>query len=134
MPTSAILLLARIMIAAIFIQSGFGKLMNPAGATAYIAQNGFPVPQLAYYVAVAVEFFGGLAFLVGVQTRWVSLALALFTLGAGIGVHYHPDNAGQMIHFMKNIAIAGAFLTFVANGAGALSVDGMLGKGRAATA
>ncbi len=131
MPTSAILLLARIMIAAIFLQSGYGKLMHPSATTAYIAQNGFPVPQIAYLVAVAVEFFGGLAFLVGFQTRWVSLALALFTLGAGYGVHYHPDNAGQMIHFMKNIAIAGAFLPFAATGAGALSIDGMFGKGRA---
>jgi putative oxidoreductase len=128
MPNCVLSLLARVMMAAIYLQSGYGKMMHADGTIAYIAKVGYPVPHVAYYVAVAAEFFGGLAFLLGFQTRWVSAVLAVFTLAAGVGVHYHPDDVNQMIHFMKNIAIAGGFLHFAATGAGALSLDSMLGR------
>ena len=112
------LLLARILLSAIFIQAGYNKLVGPAASTAYIAKLGLPMPQAAWAVAVAVELGGGLLILLGYRTRVVALVLAAFCVASGIAAHYHPGDTGQMIHFMKNLAIAGGFLQLAATGQG----------------
>ena len=112
------LLLARILLSAIFIQAGYNKLVGPAASTAYIAKLGLPMPQAAWAVAVAVELGGGLLILLGYRTRVVALVLAAFCVASGIAAHYHPGDTGQMIHFMKNLAIAGGFLQLAATGHG----------------
>ena len=61
--------------------------------------------------------------LVGFQTRWVALVLAIFCLITGFGVHLPTGDANDMIHFYKNLVMAGGFLYVFAHGAGALSVD-----------
>ncbi len=125
----ALTALGRVLLAAIFIWSGFGKLMMPAAAIGYIAHVGLPVPPVAYAVAVIVECAGGLALLAGLATRWVALALALFCLVTAFAVHGFADLNNQ-IHALKNIAMAGGFLFVVAHGAGAWSVDAMRGGRR----
>ena len=70
---------------------------------------------------VVIELIGGLMILVGFQTRWVALVLAIFT---GFGVHLPTGDANDMIHFYKNLVMAGGFLYVFAHGAGVLSVDG----------
>jgi len=117
--------LGRVLLAAIFIWSGFGKLMMPAATIGYIAHVGLPVPPAAYAVAVIVELGGGLALLFGLATRWVALALGLFCLVTAFAVHGFADLNSQ-IHALKNIAMAGGFLFVMAHGAGAWSVDAML--------
>ena len=126
--SDVLMLAGRVLLAAIFIQGGFGKLMSMEGSIAYITSAGLPAPMAAYWVAVIVELGGGLAILLGFQTFLASLALALFCLVTGFAVHLQPGNAGQMISFWKNVAIAGGFLQLAANGAGLLSLDARIGR------
>lgn len=114
----------RLLIAAIFLYSGFGKIMAPEGTQAYIAAAGLPAPMVAYVVAVVVELGGGILLVLGYQTRLVALIMAIFTVIAAIGFHRNFADQNQMVHFMKNICIAGGLLQVVAFGAGSMSVDG----------
>ncbi|MDC7684211.1 DoxX family protein [Asticcacaulis sp. BYS171W] len=114
---------ARLLIAAIFILSGLSKLAAPEGTIGYIASVGLPFPELAYVGAVAVEILGGLVFLVGYQTRLVSLALAAFTVATAVFFHSNLADQNQFIHFMKNISIAGGFLYAAVYGGGVVSLD-----------
>lgn len=130
-----LLLVARILLSFMFIQAGFGKLGDIQGTMAYTASGG--LPGFMAFPAIAIEALGGLAILVGFQTRWAALALAVFCVVAAYFFHYLPaqglegmERMGQMINFAKNLTIAGGFLTLIASGPGALSVDAYLGRGR----
>jgi putative oxidoreductase len=116
-------LLGRLLLAVIFLLSGYGKLTAASGTIAYIESAGLPAPTLAYAVALVVELVGGLLLVVGFQTRLAALVLALFTVAAAFGFHSNFADQNQTIHFLKNIAIAGGLLQVVAFGAGALSFD-----------
>jgi putative oxidoreductase len=118
-----IALVGRILLAAIFLTSGWSKLMNPAGTIQYLTSLGLPIPPLTYFLTVVVELLGGLAFLVGFRARWAALVLAGFCVLTAVMVHYHPNDRGQMINFWKNVAMTGGFLQVVAWGAGRFSVD-----------
>jgi putative oxidoreductase len=79
---------------------------------------------LAYVIALVVEIGGGLLLLIGYRARLAAAALALFTVAAAIFFHGNFADQNQMIHFIKNLAIAGGLLQVVATGASALSLDG----------
>ena len=113
----------RILVATIFILSGFGKIAAPAATQGYIAAMGMPAPLLAYIGAVAIELGGGLLLLAGYRTRLVAAALALFSIVTAFVFHHALADQNQMIHFLKNFAMAGGLLQFVAYGAGRISVD-----------
>lgn len=116
--------IGRVLLAAIFLWAGFGKLMAPGMYIGYIAHVGLPLPPAAYVVSVVVELLGGIALLVGFQTRIVAAILALFCLVTAFAVHGFADQ-NNTIHAMKNIAMTGGFLFVIAHGAGAFSVDAM---------
>jgi len=113
----------RILLSAIFLISGFGKIAAPAGAIEYIAAAGLPFPQLAYGIAVVLEIVGGLALITGFRTRLVAAALAVFCLATAFGFHNQLADQNQFVHFFKNVAMAGGLLQIVAFGAGRFSVD-----------
>ncbi|MGP8121517.1 MAG: DoxX family protein [Xanthobacteraceae bacterium] len=121
--TSWLPLLGRLLLALIFIMSGVNKLFAPGPTQAYIAAAGLPLPLVAYIVALVVEIGGGVLLLVGYRTREAALALALFTIVAALGFHNNFAEQNQMIHFLKNLAIAGGLLQVVAFGAGSISLD-----------
>ncbi|RVH38523.1 DoxX family protein [Sinorhizobium meliloti] len=121
---SSLALIGRLLLAAMFILSGFGKLGDPSGTIGYIASAGLPLPPVAYAVALAVEIGAGILLVLGHRARWVALILAAFTLASAIGFHTDFADQNQMIHFMKNLAITGGFLQIAAFGAGAFSLDG----------
>jgi len=116
------LLAARVLLALIFIVSGVSKIFGYAGTVGYMEAMG--VPGILLPLVILVELVGGLAILVGFQTRIAAIALAGFTLLAGFLFHYNPADQMQTIMLMKNLAIAGGFLAILASGPGALSVDG----------
>jgi putative oxidoreductase len=116
-------LLGRLLMSAIFIQAGIMKAMAPAGTMAFFAKEGLPLPGAAYAVALIIEIAGGILFLVGWRARLTALVLAVWCVLTAMVAHYHPESRDQMIHFMKNICMAGGFLQVVAFGAGRLSVD-----------
>ena len=121
-------LLARVLIAALFLPAGVGKLAGFEGTVGYVASVGLPLPQVAAGLAVLLEVGGGLALLAGFQTRWVCWALALFTLVAAAVFHAFWNAAPeqlmlQQIMFMKNLSIAGGLLALSVLGAGGWSLD-----------
>ena len=125
---SSVALAARILLAFMFIMAGFSKLGDLPGTMAYTASGG--LPGFFAIPAIALEILGGLAILVGFQTRWVAAALAAFTVIAGYLYHFVPAQGmegyaqmAEMSHFFKNVTIAGGFLMLTAFGPGNLSVD-----------
>ena len=134
MSNSIILLAARVLLAFIFIMSGWGKFFAIEGTAGYISSVGLPAGTLLAIGAAIVELVGGLFILFGFRTREAAWALAAFTLLAGFLFHYQPADQMQMISFMKNVAITGGFLALSMIGAGALSVDARLGTAKPAIA
>jgi putative oxidoreductase len=121
-------LIGRILLAFMFIHSGFGKITGFEGTVGYIASKGLPLPQVGAALAIAVELGGGILLAVGFKARWAALAIGLFTLAAGIFFHdfWNADAASKMnqtINFWKNVTIAGGMLMVFAFGPGAYSVD-----------
>lgn len=121
-------LVGRILIALIFVISGFGKIKGFDGTVGYIASKGLPLPQLAAVVAIIIEVGGGLMLIAGWKARWAAAAMFLFTAVAAIFFHNFwavPADAAQnqMIHFMKNISMLGGLLYVVVYGSGPLSVE-----------
>ena len=127
---NALLLISRLLLAALFVPSGFQALTNIAGTTSYFAGLGLPVPTLAAWGTGLFELIAGLLILVGFQTRIVALLLAAFCVAAGFVGHYGQGADDATLAFlhqqmlMKDIAIAGGFLALSMAGAGAWSVDG----------
>jgi putative oxidoreductase len=119
-------LVGRALMSLIFIMSGFGKLLGPANAIHHIAADGLPLPPAAYAAAVSCELGGGLAILLGWQTRVAAAALSLFCMVTAFTVHFHPGVSAQMVNFWKNITMAGGFLYVVAKGGGAYAFDAWL--------
>lgn len=121
-------LIGRVLIALLFIPAGFSKIGGFAGTTAYIASKGVPLPEVAAAIAIAVELGLGLLLLIGLQTRWAALGIALFTVVITFIFHNFWAMPADMVMqqqqaFFKNIAVVGGLLTIAAWGAGPLSVD-----------
>lgn len=114
-------LFGRILLAAIFVPAGLNKIMQYEGTQAYMAAHGVPGALLP--LVIALEVLGGLAVLVGWQTRVAAIALAVFSLAAAVLFHADFGDQTQMTMFLKNLAIAGGFLILYVHGAGPLSVD-----------
>jgi putative oxidoreductase len=128
-------LLGRVLVAALFVPAGWGKLLGFSGTVGYVASKGVPLPELAVAIAVFFELGCGLALLVGYKARWAALGLAVFT--AVITPIFHnywaapaAQHMSQFLNFYKNLAIVGGLLAFAAFGAGAWSLDA---RSRAAT-
>jgi putative oxidoreductase len=120
----------RLLIGLPFAMSGFGKLAAYGQTTAMIGAVGLPFPPLAYAVAVAIELGGGLLLVAGYQVRHVGIALALFSIATAVSFHSNFADQNQMIHFLKNVMIAGGLLQIAAFGAGAISLDNRHSKSR----
>lgn len=115
----------RVLLATLFLFSGFGKLAAPAATQAYIAAVGLPFPLVGYLGAVFVEVVLAAFLLIGFQTRLTAWVMAAFTLVTALVFHNNFADQNQLIHFLKNISITGGLLQVAAFGAGALSVDGL---------
>ncbi|WP_026472257.1 DoxX family protein [Alkanindiges illinoisensis] len=118
-------LLARLALAAIFVSSGWSKLSDYAGTVAYM--EAMQVSGSLLPLVIFAELGGGLAILLGFQTRVAALGLAVFSILTALLFHVGGSDAAQQynnsIHFMKNIGLAGGFLALMLLGAGRLSLD-----------
>lgn len=112
----------RLLMGQIFLLAGISKITQYAGTQGYMEAFGLPGNLLP--LVILLEIGGGLALIVGWQTRWTAWALAAFTLVAAAIFHNNFADQTQMIMFMKNLAIAGGLLFVAAHGAGAFSIDG----------
>jgi putative oxidoreductase len=121
-------LAGRILLSAIFIFAGIGKISAFSGTVGYAASVHMPMPSVAIAVALVVELLGGLAILVGFQTRIAAWIVFLYLIPASFFFHnfWAMEGAARMnnqIHFLKNVAIMGGLLILAASGAGGMSVD-----------
>ena len=126
----ALLAVGRVLIAIMFVLSGFEKVVDLSAAAAAIGSKNLPFPQVLAVLTVIVELGGGLLIIAGWQTRIVALVLAIFTALAAYFFHdfWHyppgPQHTNNMIHFMKNLSVIGGFLMLCAAGGGRYSLDG----------
>ncbi|AUY09596.1 MULTISPECIES: DoxX family protein [Aeromonas] len=122
------LLVGRVLLALMFVMAGWGKIGGYAGTQGYMEAMG--VPGFMLPLVILLELGGGLAIMLGLFTRSLSVLLAGFTLMAAFIFHYQPAEQMQMqmLMFMKNVSVAGGFLALAAAGAGAFSLDARLGK------
>lgn len=112
---------ARVLLSLMFVTSGINKISAYAGTQGYMDAMGGPSGLLP--LVIALEILGGLAVMLGWQTRIAAFLLAGFTLLSALLFHANFGDQMQMIMFMKNVSIAGGFLMIVALGAGAFSLD-----------
>ena len=125
------MLVGRVMLAAMFFWTGYGRLMSLTSIHNYVADWG--VPGALKPVLVVWEIGAGLLLLAGFHTRAAAIALAIFCVLSGFLVHLHGDDEIQLIDFMKNMALTGGFLYVFACGAGSYSLDARLQQKKAAT-
>jgi len=116
-------LLGRILIGVPFLMSGLGKLAAYAGTVGYISAVGLPGAPLAYIVAVLIEVGGSLLLISGYRVRPAALVMAVFSVATAIFFHRNFGDQNQMIHFLKNFAMAGGLLQLVAFGPGRIALD-----------
>ena len=125
--TDWVSLVGRLLLAALFLWSGYGKLVSMDGNVAYMQAVGLPAAGLLIWVALLVELVAGALLAAGWNARWAAAALAVFTIVATFLFHAYwnvpADQAlNQQIHFMKNVAIVGALLAVVAQGPGGFAL------------
>lgn len=111
-------LIARLLLALIFVTEGWLKITDYAGTQAYMEANGVSGALLP--LVILTELGGGLLVAFGLFARWAAFALMGFCLLTALLFHMAPD---QAVHFYKNLAMAGGFLMLVANGPGSWSLD-----------
>jgi putative oxidoreductase len=118
----------RVLLSVIFIVAGYNKLVAITGTAAYFNRLGLPVPMVTAWAAAIFEVVGGLMILVGFKTRWVALALCVFTgvalyLGHKFWAVEAAQYTNQLNHALKNLGLMGGFLLLYANGPGPHSLD-----------
>lgn len=126
---SVIILIARLALSVLFVWSGVMKLLGYAAFAGYLQAKGVPFVQVAAAVATGIEVLGGILLIVGFLTRPLALVMAIYTIATAVLGHDFwnvADAALQhdmVIHFWKNVGIAGGFLLLFVTGAGGASVD-----------
>ncbi len=115
---------ARLLMSALFLLSGFGKVTAVAATQAYMATYG--VPGILLWPAAALEVGGGILLLLGLGLRPLGLVLAGWCLLTALIFHTAFADQNQMINFLKNLAMAGGFLLLAERGAPTFGLDGLL--------
>jgi len=126
--TNLLALVARVLLALLFLDSGYGKIGGFAGTAGYIASKGLPMAQVLAGAALVVELLGALLLVLGWKARWAAAALAAFTVVATVIFHNYwalpaAEQMMQKLMFLKNAAVIGGLLMVVAFGAGRWSID-----------
>jgi putative oxidoreductase len=119
----AIALIGRILMAVMFFMSGFGKVVAPAATIAWINSTGLPLPEVGYYVSIAIELGGALLLVLGWQIRPLGAVLSVFAIATAFIFHRNIADQNQLFHFLKNIAVTGGLFQLMAFGAGRYSLD-----------
>ena len=114
-------ILGRILLSAIFLINGIGKIFNYEGTIQYM--ENFDVPGYLIIPAITVEILFPILLIIGYYTKFSALVLSLFTLVLAVIFHTDFSNQMQLISFLKNIAIAGGFLIIFVYGPGKYSIE-----------
>ncbi|CAG2325171.1 quinol oxidase [Burkholderia sola] len=128
---SGVIFFARLALAALFLWGGIMKLLGYSDFVAYLHGMNVPYQQVVAPIVVAIEGLGGLLLIVGYKVRPLALLMAVYTIATAMVGHNFWDatNAAvqhdMVIHFWKNVAIAGGFLLLFVTGAGGASIDAL---------
>lgn len=120
---AALAVIARVLMAYIFIVAGWGKLTAYSATVGYMESMGVPSAMLP--LTILVELGGGLALLFGFQARFAAFSLGIFSLITAFLFHGGVEDG---INFMKNFAMAGGLFFLMLHGAGKFSVDHVIEK------
>ena len=128
----AVILAARLFLAALFLIFGWRKLRDFSGTVRQMVQDGLPMPVLAAAVAVFMELPVAFAVAVGAFTRPSAALMAVYTLATSLVEHRYwavkgGDRLDSMENFYKNLSIMGGFLLLCITGAGNYSIDVLCG-------
>ena len=126
--TDAGLLAGRLLLVFIFLHEGWSILGNYAGAAAYMQKSG--VPSWLLPLVIALQLGGGALIAAGIMTRFAALAFAVFCAFTAILFHWQFADRNQLLHFQKDLAIAGGFLVLACCGPGNWSIDRYLSRSR----
>lgn len=118
---AAAALVGRLLLAALFLLEGWSKVRGHGPAVAYMER--FSVPGLLLPAVIFVELAGGILLVIGWQARCAALALAIFSIVAALLFHINLADRNQLLHFEKDLAIAGGLLVLAAFGPGRFSLD-----------
>jgi putative oxidoreductase len=126
---SGVIFIARIALAILFLWGGVLKLVGYAGFVGYLQSKGVPYTQIGAPVATAIELVGGVFLVLGFMIRPLALVMAAYAIVTAVLGHdfWNVVSAAEqrdaVIHFWKNVGIAGGFLLLFVTGAGGLSID-----------
>ena len=111
----------RVLIAFMFVMSGLNKMNNYSNTVGWMEAMGVPGNLLP--LVIVLEVLGGAAIMIGWQTRIAAILFAAFSVMSAAIFHADFSDQNQMIHFMKNVSIAGGFLFLIVHGAGTYALD-----------
>ena len=111
----------RVLLSALFLIEGLGKISMQEDVILYMEDYG--VPGILFMPATILEILFPLFLIVGYKTKWAASIMALFTFAVAIIFHTNFDEGVQMIFFLKDLAIAGGFMIIIAYGPGKISLD-----------
>jgi len=114
-------LIGRILLSALFLIEGIGKISMQEDVMMYMENYG--IPGILFIPAVVLEILFPLLLIVGYRTKWAASIMALFTFTVAIIFHTDFSEGMQLVFFLKDIAIAGGFMIIVAYGPGKISLD-----------
>ena len=113
--------IGRLLLSALFLIEGFGKISNQENVIMYMEEYG--VPEILFVPATVLEILFPLFLIVGYKTRWAASVMALFTFTVAIIFHTDFSEGMQMIFFLKDLAITGGFMIILVYGPGKISLD-----------
>ena len=113
--------IGRLLLSALFLIEGFGKISNQENVIMYMEEYG--VPEILFVPATVLEILFPLLLIVGYKTKWAAAVMALFTFTVAIIFHTNFSEGMQMIFFLKDLAIAGGFMIILVYGPGKISLD-----------
>jgi putative oxidoreductase len=118
---NVVLLASRLLLAWIFVHEGEWLITNFAAASAGMAKLG--VPAFALVATIALQLVAGIAIAVGWHARLAAATLGLFCLATAMLFHTNFANRNELLHFDKDLAIAGGMFILMLRGAGGYSVQ-----------
>lgn len=118
-----LLLLGRILLAAIFAMSAFGKITGFEQTAGFMAGVGIPLPEVALVIAIILEVVGVVLLVLGWKALWGAIALIVFTVLATVFFHLDFSDQNNQIAFLKNLGLIGGLLYVIVAGAGSWSLD-----------
>ena len=113
--------IGRLLLSALFLIEGFGKISKQEDVIMYMENYG--VPEILFVPATVLEILFPLLLIAGYKTKWAASVMALFTFTVAIIFHTDFSEGMQMIFFLKDLAIAGGFMIILVYGPGKISLD-----------